>query len=60
MILDHIPQGAALVVIASASSHTQILGYRDLNTFHKIPVPQRFENRIGEALDQKVLDSFLT
>ena len=56
MALEHIAQGAGLVVIAGAMLDAQRLGDGNLNVVDVIAVPERLENDVGEAEHQDVLD----
>ena len=56
MILNDVADGAGLFVEASAPSHAERFGHRDLNTLDIMAVPQRLEQRIGETEIEEVLD----
>ncbi len=49
----------APVVVAGAAADADVLGHGDLHMVDEIAVPQRFDQRVGEAEHQQVLDGFL-
>ena len=55
MVLDHVAQRAALVVIA-ARAGADGLGHGDLHVVDVRRVPDRLEQDIGEAQSEQVLD----
>ena len=55
MVLDHVPQGARSVVITGATAYPQVFCHRDLDILDTIPVPDRFEEWVGQPEDQQVL-----
>jgi len=59
MILDHVAQAAALLIVARACTNAAVLGHGDLHMLDEIPVPQGFEDRIGKPLDEEVLHGLL-
>jgi hypothetical protein len=61
VVLDHVAQGAGLVVVAaSAVLDAKGLGDGDLHQLHMVTIPEWFEDRIVEAEAQQVLDRFLS
>ena len=58
MVLDHVSQRSGLVVVPAAVADTQALGDRDLDMVYVAPVPDRFEDAVGEAKDEDVLNCF--
>ena len=58
MILHHIPQRAALVVIPRPIIRVHRLGDGDLHVIDIFVIPDRLEDRIGEAHHHQVLDGF--
>src|SRR6476646_350198 len=52
MVLDHVADRADLFVKSAPALHTEILRHRDLNAFDVGPVPEGFEDGIGEAKKQ--------
>jgi hypothetical protein len=59
VVLDHVAQAAALLVVAGARADPEVLGHRDLHAVDEVAVPDRLEDRVGEALDQQVLHRLL-
>ena len=59
VVLDHVPDRARLLVELPAPLDTELLGHRDLDTAHVAAVPDRLEERVGEAEEQQVLDGLL-
>src|SRR4029453_16594386 len=59
MILDHITQGSSILVVASTGADAFVLSHRNLHMIDVFLIPQRFEDGIGKAHDQEILDSFL-
>ena len=60
MVLHHIAQCTGLLVEGSAALDAQRLGCGDLHVVDVVSVPDGFEDAVGEAKDQDVLDRFLT
>src|SRR4029453_2308199 len=60
MILDHITQGSSILVVASTGADAFVLSHRNLHMIDVFLIPQRFEDGIGKAHDQEILDGFLT
>ena len=59
VVLDHVADGAGLVVIARAQADPILLGGRDLDRLDQVPVPHRFEQRVREPECEHVLDRVL-
>ena len=59
MILQHVAQGAGLVVIAATSSDAERFGRGDLNMVDPAGIPQRLQQRVREPRDEQVLHAFL-
>jgi hypothetical protein len=59
VVLDHVAQRPGAVVIIAAALEADRLGDADLDMIDMGAVPQRLEQRIGEAQSQQVLDRFL-
>ena len=59
MVLNHVPQRAALVVVAPAALDTKGFGDGDLHVVHVPGVPDRLEDPVRETEDQQVLHGFL-
>src|SRR6266851_6141512 len=58
MILDHVTQGSSFFIVASASPNAFVLSHRNLDMIHAFLIPQRFEDGIGKAHNQDILDGF--
>ena len=59
MILDHVTQGAGLLVELAAAGDAERFGHRDLHAGDVVAVPHRLEERVGEAEVQQVLHRLL-
>ena len=60
VILQHVPQGAAGVVVRSSTAlDTDGLRHCDLNKLYMMAIPQRFEDRVVEPEPEQILDRFL-
>src|SRR6185295_78975 len=55
VVLDHVADGARLLVEPAAPLDAEALGHRDLHALHVVPVPDRLEERVGEAEHEEVL-----
>ena len=55
MVLDHVADGAGLLVEGAAALHAEILRHGDLHALDVIAVPDRLQERVGEAEEQQVL-----
>jgi hypothetical protein len=49
-------RGPDAVVVSGPATDADVLGHRDLNMIHVVAVPDRFEQLVGEAQRQHVLD----
>src|SRR5580692_9146520 len=49
MVLNHVADGPGLIVEASASLYSEVLGHRDLDTVDVVAVPEGFHKSIGET-----------
>ena len=58
MVLEYIPQYAGMIVEAGASANILLFCDGDLHVVQIIAVPDRLENRVGEAKKQDILGSF--
>ncbi len=57
MVLDHVAEGARLVVVTPAPpGHPEFLGRGDLDRLDLAAVPERFEHGVAEPERQDVLD----
>ena len=59
VVLHHVAQRAGLVVVADAVFEPDRLGHRDLHMVDMRGVPQRLEERVGEAQRHQVLHRLL-
>ena len=59
VVLDHVAQRAGTVVVAAAVLDAEGLGHGDLHVVDVLRVPQRLEQRVGEAQRQQVLHRLL-
>src|ERR1700740_2322788 len=49
MVLNYVADGPGLIVEASASLYSEVLGHRDLETLDVVAVPEGFHKSIGET-----------
>src|SRR4030095_4448474 len=59
MILHDVADRASLLVELATPLDAKALGHRDLDVLHVAPVPDRLEERVGEAEDEDVVDRLL-
>ena len=59
MVLEHIADRADLVVERTPIGDVERLGHRDLDGRHVLGTPDRFQEPVGEAEVDQVLDGFL-
>jgi hypothetical protein len=59
VVLHHVAHGARLVVIGAAALDADGLGHGDLHVLDVARVPERLEERVGEADRHQVLDGLL-
>ena len=59
VVLDHVAQTAGGFVKRAAALHAEILGEGDLDAGHVVAVPDRLEERIGEAEIEDIHDRLL-
>jgi hypothetical protein len=59
VVLHHVAQRTRLLVITRALADAQRFGDGDAHALDVLPVPQRFEHRVGEPEHEKVLHGFL-
>ena len=52
MILYHVPDRAYVVIELAAPGYVEVLGHSDLHALHIIPVPDRFQEGVGEAEEE--------
>src|SRR4029453_9146333 len=55
MILNHIANGASLVVETSPTLDTEIFGHRDLDALDVVAIPKRLDKRVRKAKDHEVI-----
>ena len=58
MILHHVTQGPSPLVVASARADAFVLCHGNLHMIDVFLIPQRFEDGIGKAHNQNILDRF--
>src|ERR1700684_2028067 len=56
MVLHHVPQTAGAFIKRSAVRHAEIFRHGYLDTGHEVAVPDRLQERIGEAEIEDVHD----
>ena len=59
VVLEHVAQAPRLLVVARAVLDADRLGHGDLHVVDVLAVPERLEERVGEAEHQDVLDGLL-
>ena len=59
MVLHHVPERTGGFVVTSAFLHADCFCRSDLNAGDVVPVPDRFENGVGEPQNHDVLNGFL-
>ena len=59
MVLDDVAERAGVVVVGAAALDAERLGDGDLHMVDVVGVPQRLEQRVGEAERHQVLDRLL-
>ena len=59
MVLDEVAQRAGALVVAGARADADVLGGGDLHVVDEVAVPDRLEQRVGEAQRHQVLDRLL-
>ncbi len=59
VVLHYVAQRTGAFVVGGAMLDAESLGNRDLHLLDTIAVPHRFEDRIGKAKHQKVLNGLL-
>ena len=59
VVLDHVPDRADALVERGARRDVEVLGHRDLDLADVVAVPDRLEERVGEAEEEDVLDGRL-
>ena len=55
MVLDHVANGASLIVESAASLHAEILCHGDLDAFNVVAIPEWLHEGIGEAKNHHVV-----
>src|SRR5690242_8622384 len=59
VVLHDVADGTGLFVEFSPARHAEALGHRNLHALDRVPIPDRFEKRVGEAGVEQILDRFL-
>jgi hypothetical protein len=59
VVLEHVPQHPGLVVVAGAVSTPRDSGAQHAHRAHVVAVPDRLEDRVGEAEQEHVLEGLL-
>ena len=59
VVLDDVADDAGLLVELAAALHAEALGHRDLHVLDVVAVPDRLEERVGEAEVEDVLHRLL-
>jgi len=59
VVLDHVPESPALVVVAGPRAHPDVLRHGNLDGIHVLAVPEWLEDGVGETLHEQVLDGLL-
>jgi hypothetical protein len=59
VVLDDVPQGAGLIVIARAGAYSYVFGDGDLDVVHVVLAPDRLEDAVGEAQGHDILHRLL-
>ena len=55
MILDHVADGARLIVKGAAALDAEVFRHGDLHALDMVAVPERLQERIGEAEEEHVM-----
>ena len=55
MILNHVADGAGLIVERAAALHPEVLGHRNLHALYVVAIPERLHERICKAEDDQVV-----
>jgi hypothetical protein len=56
VVLNHVPQAASGLVEGTATLDTELLGHGDLHAGDVVPIPDRFEEGVGETEVEEVHD----
>ena len=56
MVLDHVANGAGLIVETAAAFDAEIFRHGDLHALDVVAIPERLHERVGEAEDHHVVD----
>src|SRR5271157_562433 len=56
MILDHVADGAGLVIEGAPALDSEILCHRDLHALDMLAIPERIQERIREAKEHYIVD----
>ena len=55
MVLDHVANGAGLIVESAASLHAEFFRHGDLHAFDVVSIPERLHERVGEPENDHVV-----
>src|SRR5581483_4854898 len=59
VVLEHVPQTARLLIVPAPMLHAERLRRRDLDMIHIAAVPDRLDDRVGEAEREDILHGLL-
>src|ERR1700739_3103139 len=59
MVLDHVADGARLIVKSPAALYSEVLRHRDLDALDVVAVPKSLDKSVGKAKRQHVVDCSL-
>src|SRR5215470_820118 len=55
MVLDDVADSARLIIKSAPSLDTEVFGHGDLHTRDMVAIPERFQDRVGEAEEEHVV-----
>src|SRR5499426_3323118 len=55
MVLDDVTDRARLLIKSTPPLDAEVLGHGDLHTLNMVAIPERFQERIGEAEEEQVV-----
>src|SRR5262247_4311803 len=55
MVLDDVTDRARLLIKSTPPLDAEVLGHGDLHTLDMVAIPERFQERIGEAEEEQVV-----
>lgn len=59
MVLQHVTERTGFVVVVGTSGNARLFRHGNLHVIDVIAVPERLDERVGEAEHQEILDRFL-